>query len=73
MIIIIIYYLGLEVRAFIRDEAKVPKDLKDKIELIVGDVINPEQVSKAVANRDAVVVVLGTRVDLSMYSYIFLF
>nr|XP_012226571.1 PREDICTED: flavin reductase (NADPH) [Linepithema humile]XP_012226572.1 PREDICTED: flavin reductase (NADPH) [Linepithema humile] len=56
---------GLEIRAFVRDEAKVPKDLKNKIELVVGDVINAEQVSKAVADRDAVVVVLGTRNDLS--------
>ncbi|XP_029174035.1 flavin reductase (NADPH) [Nylanderia fulva] len=56
---------GLDVRAFVRDEAKVPEDLKSKIESVVGDVTNAEQVSKVVADRDAVVVVLGTRNDLS--------
>ncbi|KOX70420.1 Flavin reductase (NADPH) [Melipona quadrifasciata] len=56
---------GLTVRAFVRDEGKVPPILKDKVEIIVGDVTNPEQVSNAMSNRDAVVVVLGTRNDLS--------
>lgn len=56
---------GLDVRAFVRDEAKVPEDLKSKLESVVGDVTNAEQVSKAIADRDAVVVVLGTRNDLS--------
>lgn len=50
-----------------RDEGKVPANLKDKIEIVVGDVTNPEQVSNAISNRDAVVVVLGTRNDLSKY------
>lgn len=48
-----------------RDEGKVPLNLKDKVEIVVGDVTNPEQVSNAMSNRDAVVVVLGTRNDLS--------
>ncbi|XP_020297203.1 flavin reductase (NADPH) [Pseudomyrmex gracilis] len=56
---------GLEVRAFVRDETKVPEDLKNKIESIIGDVTNAEQVASAVADRDAVVVVLGTRNDLN--------
>ncbi|KAL6444848.1 hypothetical protein ACFW04_002110 [Cataglyphis niger] len=55
----------LDVRAFVRDEAKIPEDLKSKIESIVGDATNAEQVAKAVADSDAVVVVLGTRNDLS--------
>jgi putative NADH-flavin reductase len=55
----------LDVRAFVRDKAKVPEDLKSKIESVVGDVTNAEQVANAVAGRDAVVVVLGTRNDLS--------
>ncbi|XP_014473970.1 PREDICTED: flavin reductase (NADPH) [Dinoponera quadriceps] len=56
---------GLDVRAFVRDTAKVPKDLKNKIESVVGDVTEADQVAKAIAGRDAVVVVLGTRNDLS--------
>lgn len=50
-----------------RNEAKVPIKLKGKIEMVVGDVTNAEQVSNAIRNRDAVVVVLGTRNDLSKY------
>ncbi|KAF3429251.1 hypothetical protein E2986_00743 [Frieseomelitta varia] len=56
---------GLNVRAFVRDEGKVPANLKDKVEIVVGDVTNPEQVLNAISNRDGVVVVLGTRNDLS--------
>lgn len=56
---------GLNVRVFVRDENKVPADLKNKVDVVVGDVTNPEQVSKAVSDRDGVVVVLGTRNDLS--------
>ncbi|XP_015601748.1 flavin reductase (NADPH) [Cephus cinctus] len=56
---------GLDVRAFVRDESKIPENLKGKVEVFVGDVTNAEQVSKAVSDRDAVVVVLGTRNNLS--------
>ncbi|CAK9813448.1 Flavin reductase (NADPH) [Anthophora quadrimaculata] len=56
---------GFSVRAFVRDESKVPVNLKDKVEIVVGDVTNAEQVSNAVSNTDAVVVVLGTRNNLS--------
>ncbi|XP_076235381.1 flavin reductase (NADPH) isoform X2 [Calliopsis andreniformis] len=56
---------GLNVTAFVRDVAKVPTHLKDKIKVVVGDVTNSEQVSNAICNKDAVVVVLGTRNDLS--------
>ncbi|KAG5315678.1 BLVRB reductase, partial [Pseudoatta argentina] len=56
---------GLEVRAFVRDKDKVPEDLRNKVELIEGDVTNAKEVANAVADRDAVVVTLGTRTDLS--------
>jgi len=54
------------VKAFVRNQAKVPDDLRSKVELIVGDVTDAKQVSGAVNGNDAVVVVLGTRDDLSM-------
>lgn len=63
---------GLEVRAFVRDEAKIPEDLKSKVEVVVGDVTNAKQVANAVAGRDIVVVVLGTGKDLSKQHIYFL-
>ena len=54
-------------RVFVRDEAKIPESLREKVEPIVGDVTNPEDVSKAIAGREGVVVVLGTRNDLSEF------
>lgn len=67
LLIAIVYHLGLEVRAFVRDKTKIPEDLKNKIEAIVGDVTNAKQVADAVTGRDAVVVVLGTGLDLSKH------
>lgn len=62
--------LGLNVKVFVRDENKVPMNLKNKIEIIIGDVTNKEQVSNAISNTEAVVVVLGTRNDLSKYLFL---
>ncbi|XP_053985206.1 flavin reductase (NADPH) [Hylaeus volcanicus] len=56
---------GLDVRVFVRDETKLPANVKDKVEVVVGNVTNAEQVSNAIKDRDAVAVVLGTRNDLS--------
>lgn len=67
---------GLEVTAFVRDESKVPPNIKDSVKVSVGDVTNPEQVSKAISGKDGVVVVLGTRNDLgkmffsTLYAYL---
>lgn len=58
-------HAGFEVRVFVRDEAKIPEHLRGKVEAVVGDVTNSEQVSHAVAGQEGVVVVLGTRNDLS--------
>ncbi|KAF9823722.1 hypothetical protein SFRURICE_013068, partial [Spodoptera frugiperda] len=52
------------VRAFVRDEAKMPAELKDKVELFVGNVLEPDSVSDAVDGMDGVVVALGTRNSL---------
>ncbi|XP_054011611.1 flavin reductase (NADPH) [Hylaeus anthracinus] len=56
---------GLDVKVFVRDETKLPANVKDKVEVVVGNVTNAEQVSNAIKDRDAVAVVLGTRNDLS--------
>jgi len=60
------------VRAFVRDKTKIPEDLRNKVEAVVGDVTNAKEVADAVAGRDAVVVVLGTREDLSKQCIYFL-
>ncbi|XP_066587211.1 flavin reductase (NADPH) [Prorops nasuta] len=52
---------GFETRIFVRDEAKIPEDIKSKVEVIKGDALNIDDVSKAIKDMDAVVVVLGTR------------
>uniref|UniRef100_A0A336KSN1 CSON014579 protein n=1 Tax=Culicoides sonorensis TaxID=179676 RepID=A0A336KSN1_CULSO len=55
---------GLKVKMLIRDEATVPTDFKDKVELVKGNVLNLDDCKKAVSGTDAVCVVLGTRNDL---------
>jgi len=57
------------VRAFVRDTTKIPEDLRNKVEAVVGDVTNAKEVANAVAGRDAVIVVLGTREDLSKHIF----
>ncbi|XP_065222192.1 flavin reductase (NADPH) [Planococcus citri] len=57
--------LGLEVRALLRDPSKMAETYRNKIEIIQGDVLVESDVEKTVEGRDAVVVALGTRNDLS--------
>ncbi|CAK1583960.1 unnamed protein product [Parnassius mnemosyne] len=52
---------GLQVRAFLRDPAKLPNHFKDKVEAFKGDALKPESVAAAVEGTDGVVVTLGTR------------
>jgi len=52
---------GKQVKILVRDEATVPVEFKDKIEIIKGDVLNQDDVDKVVKGADAVIIVLGTR------------
>ncbi|XP_026743279.1 flavin reductase (NADPH) [Trichoplusia ni] len=52
---------GLSVRAFVRDEAKMPEHLRDKVELFPGNVLEPDSVADALEGVDGVVIALGTR------------
>ncbi|GBM99765.1 Methylglutaconyl-CoA hydratase, mitochondrial [Araneus ventricosus] len=52
-----------EVTAFVRDKAKLGRITPHNI--VQGDVLNKDDVSKAVENQDGVIIVLGTRNDLS--------
>jgi putative NADH-flavin reductase len=51
---------GHEVTAFVRNTSRM-KARHERLEVVVGDVFNPEAVKEAVANRDAVISVLGSR------------
>lgn len=55
---------GLTVRLMVRDEATVPDNFKNQVELVKGDVINSDDVANAIKGQDLVCVVLGTRNDL---------
>lgn len=51
---------GHEVTAFVRNTSRM-KARHERLEVVVGDVFDPEAVKEAVANRDAVISVLGSR------------
>ncbi|XP_078287042.1 flavin reductase (NADPH) [Rhinoraja longicauda] len=55
---------GHNVTVLVRDPARLPADHQG-INVVVGDVLNKEDVQKAVKGQDGVIVVLGTRSDLS--------
>ncbi|CAG2115608.1 unnamed protein product, partial [Medioppia subpectinata] len=55
---------GYEVTAFVRDSTKLPADVRPT-HVVVGDVTNRADVDRAVEGQEAVIVVLGTRNDLS--------
>ena len=51
---------GHEVTVFVRNTSRM-KARHERLEVVVGDVFNPGAVKEAVANRDAVISVLGSR------------
>lgn len=48
----------------VRDPAKLPAD-HNASRVVVGDVLNKEDVKKTMEGQDAVIIILGTRNDLS--------
>lgn len=52
---------GKQVKILVRDESTIPAEFKDKVEIVKGDVLNPEDVERTVQGTDAVIIVLGTR------------
>lgn len=48
----------------VRDPTKLPAD-HNASRVVVGDVLNIEDVKKTMEGQDAVIIVLGTRNDLS--------
>ncbi|XP_068766390.1 flavin reductase (NADPH) [Struthio camelus] len=55
---------GYEVTVLVRDPARLPPEHRPA-RVVVGDVLNPADVDKAVQGQDAVIIILGTRNDLS--------
>uniref|UniRef100_UPI00398EB2E9 flavin reductase (NADPH) n=1 Tax=Pristiophorus japonicus TaxID=55135 RepID=UPI00398EB2E9 len=55
---------GHEVTVLVRNLATLPAE-REGVKVIVGDVLNKEDVQKAVKGQDGVIIVLGTRNDLS--------
>uniref|UniRef100_A0AAZ3RY88 NAD(P)-binding domain-containing protein n=1 Tax=Oncorhynchus tshawytscha TaxID=74940 RepID=A0AAZ3RY88_ONCTS len=55
---------GYNVTVLVRDPARLPAEHK-ACRVVVGDVLNKEDVKKTIQGQDAVIIVLGTRTDLS--------
>ena len=55
---------GYNVTVLVRDPAKLPADHKAS-RVVVGDVLNKEDVRTTMEGQDAVIIILGTRSDLS--------
>jgi len=55
------------VTVLVRDAARLPSDHKAS-RVVVGDVLNKEDVKKTLEGQDAVIIILGTRNDLSGYN-----
>ena len=55
---------GYSVTVLVREPARLPADHKAS-KVVVGDVMKKEDVKKAMEGQDAVIIVLGTRNDLS--------
>lgn len=63
-----LFLIGLKVRAFVRDPSKLPEDLKSKVEVFQGNVLEPDSVRDAIDGTDGVVIALGTRSKLEATS-----
>jgi len=61
---LLIVFPGLEVRALARDPSRFPAEVREKIQIVQGDVLNPTDVEKTVEGVEGVVIVLGTRNDV---------
>jgi putative NADH-flavin reductase len=53
--------LAHEVTAVVRDPARLPTELRDRVDLVRADVMDPDAITPAVKDRDAVLIALGTR------------
>uniref|UniRef100_A0A673H3R9 NAD(P)-binding domain-containing protein n=1 Tax=Sinocyclocheilus rhinocerous TaxID=307959 RepID=A0A673H3R9_9TELE len=61
---------GYNVTVLVRDAARLPSDHKAS-RVVVGDVLNKDDVKKTLEGQDAVIIILGTRNDLMHFIYWF--
>lgn len=60
-----VLFTGYEVTAFVRNPENLPESLAAQVTVKVGDVLDTAAVDEAVNGQDAVIILLGTRNDLS--------
>ena len=53
--------------AFLRSPKKVPENIRSRIHVIVGDVLNADQVSDAIEGKHAVISCLGVPVNFGRH------
>uniref|UniRef100_A0A8C1YFI1 Biliverdin reductase B n=1 Tax=Cyprinus carpio TaxID=7962 RepID=A0A8C1YFI1_CYPCA len=61
---------GYNVTVLVRDAARLPPDHKAS-RVVVGDVLNKDDVKKTLEGQDAVIIILGTRNDLIHFIHLF--
>uniref|UniRef100_A0A671KAR1 Flavin reductase (NADPH)-like n=1 Tax=Sinocyclocheilus anshuiensis TaxID=1608454 RepID=A0A671KAR1_9TELE len=61
---------GYNVTVLVRDAARLPAD-HEASRVVVGDVLNKDDVKKTLEGQDAVIIILGTRNDLMHFIYLF--
>ncbi|CAK8688180.1 unnamed protein product [Clavelina lepadiformis] len=53
----------IEVTAFVRTPSKIPEEIREKIKVLTGNILNPENVADAMREQDAVISCMGQRRD----------
>ena len=67
---VIAYNLSeLEVTAFLRTPQKVPADIRSRIKIIIGDVMDAKLVADALIGQDTVISSIGTGYNLGMCNF----
>ena len=54
-------FTDIKVTALVRSTVRLPKSIQEKIELVIGDIFNTEDVDKAMNGKDVVISCLGKR------------
>ncbi|CAK8688179.1 unnamed protein product [Clavelina lepadiformis] len=55
---------NVQVTAFVRTPSKIPQNVREKIKVVVGDIMSKDDVSNALTDQDVVISCIGKRKDL---------